>query len=80
MLQLIILCFFTVYSASWTPEFLRKTEKNVCTILPDVLKNPIVARKECAHVAKKIRDTYFDGKPFDSSILRFADVSANDSG
>jgi len=57
------------------PESIQEIEKNVCMILPDILRDPVVARNECALVAQEMRNTYFDGKPFDSSMVGVANVS-----
>jgi len=56
-------------------EAIREAEKNVCVILPEALKKPIVAKNRCKQVARQIKDAYFDGKPFNSSVQSFVYVS-----
>jgi len=52
-------------------------EKNVCQIIPKVfegLRESIEERNECQKVAEEIRNTYFDGKPFNSSMMNYLHV------
>jgi len=66
---------FPALGKPFTPEMMRETERNVCKILPAALREAVIAKNGCPEVAQLIRDAYFDGKHFDSSIMNFVYVS-----
>jgi len=54
---------------------IEEVEKDFCRILSGELKKGISARDDCSKIANQVREVYYDGKPFDSSLQSFLHVS-----
>jgi len=56
-------------------EEIKAVEEDICLIATDTLKRGIAEKDDCSKISQIIRDVYFDGKSFDSSIMKFLHVS-----